>query len=57
MSASKPVAAVNRRELLLAGASLPLALTTGASAAGEVVTRTPPPYTISSRRCCFRTKS
>jgi hydroxypyruvate isomerase len=48
MSASKPVAAVNRRELLLAGASLPLALTTGASAAGEVVTRTPPPpYTIS----------
>jgi hydroxypyruvate isomerase len=47
MSASKPVAAVNRRELLLAGASLPLALTTGASKAGEVVTRTPPPYTIS----------
>jgi len=47
MSAPKPVAAVNRRQLLLAGASLPLALTTGASEAGEVVTRTPPPYTIS----------
>ena len=47
MSARQPVAAVNRRELLLAGASLPLALTTGASMAGAAVTRTPPPYTIS----------
>ena len=47
MSASKPVAAVNRRELLLAGASLPLALTTGASEAGAAVSRTPPPYTFS----------
>jgi hydroxypyruvate isomerase len=46
MSASTPVAGVNRRELLLAGASLPLALATGASEAGAV-TRTPPPYTIS----------
>ena len=47
MSASKPVVAVNRRELLLAGASLPLALTTAASEAGAAVTRTPPPYTFS----------
>jgi hydroxypyruvate isomerase len=46
MSASNPVA-LNRRELLLAGASLPMALTTAASEADEVVTRTPPPYTIS----------
>ena len=47
MSATNAVAAVNRRELLLAGASLPLALAAGASEAGAAVTRTPPPYTIS----------
>jgi len=47
MSDSKPVATVNRRELLLAGATLPLALTAFDSEVGAAGTLVPPPYTIS----------
>jgi hydroxypyruvate isomerase len=47
MSDSTPVATVNRRELLLAGATLPLALTSFGSEAGAAATLAPPPYTIS----------
>src|SRR5262245_28976160 len=47
MSARENVAAVNRRELIRAGAVLPLALTGFESDAEESAANTPPPYTIS----------
>ncbi len=47
MSDHENIAAINRRELLRVGASLPLALATSERGAGLAATATPPPYTIS----------
>ena len=47
MSAGNTVVSVSRRELLAAGVTLPLALTTLEHPEDRTVARTPPPYTIS----------